>query len=273
MPELPDVEVFRQYIDATSLHKKVIAVDVSSSDVTATTPIHEIKERVTGKAFAKTSRHGKYLFVSLNDGKTRMVIHFGMTGKLAYYKHDEDRPEYTKALFTFANGYHLAYVAPRKLGNLRLVEDVTRFLAAKQLGPDALDSNLTRSAFVELLADRQGMIKSALMDQSLLAGIGNVYSDEILFQARLHPRTPVHALDAACLRHIYDTMHDVLETAIDCGADPARFPEDYITPQRHEAGDCPACGGKLEEVDVAGRSAYFCPACQSLPEKGATVTC
>jgi formamidopyrimidine-DNA glycosylase len=273
MPELPDVEVFRKYIDATSLHKKVVAVSVRSSDVTASTSIHEIEAQVKGRAFAETSRYGKYLLVSLDDEETTMVVHFGMTGDLAYYKHDKDRPAYTKALFTFANGYHLAYIAPRKLGNLRLVKDVARFIAAKQLGPDALDPAFTQDQFIDLLAGRRGMIKSALMDQSLLAGIGNVYSDEILFQVRVHPRTPVHALDTACMKHIFDTMHDVLETAIECGADPDRFPDGYITPRRHEDGDCPACGGKLEEVDVAGRSAYFCPSCQSLPQDGATVTC
>jgi formamidopyrimidine-DNA glycosylase len=103
------------------------------------------------------------------------------------------------------------------------------------------------------------MIKSALMDQSLMAGIGNVYSDEILFQVGLHPRAPVKELGEGEREELYRTVTEVLETAIDRQAKPEEFPAGYLTPHRHDGGKCPQCGGEVQRVKVAGRGAYYCP--------------
>ena len=109
------------------------------------------------------------------------------------------------------------------------------------------------------------MIKSRLMDQHIIAGIGNIYSDEILFQARVHPRTATDELDEEALRTVFDKMKTILKTAIDYDAEPSHFPDDFIIPRRHEDGECPVCGDNVERVKVSGRSAYFCPRCQEEP--------
>jgi formamidopyrimidine-DNA glycosylase len=185
-------------------------------------------------------------------------MHFGMSGHLNYFKDMDDEPEYDQVLFSFENGYHLAYVAPRKLGEIRLLDRVQPFIEEKDLGPDVMAEDFETATLRALFADRRGMVKSALMDQSLMAGIGNVYSDEILFQVGLHPRTKVKALSKKDVERLYDTMQEVLQTAIDRQADPDDYPEGYLTPHRGPDGACPCCGEPLVRVKVAGRSAYVC---------------
>lgn len=261
MPELPDVAVFKRYFDATALHQKIDDVDVRDAQLLANVSRPELTARLKGHAFASTSRHGKYLFAALDDDDV-FVLHFGMTGHLHYYKDPDEEPQYTQCLCTFDNGYHLAYVNMRKLGELRLIQDVAAFIQAKQLGPDVLDDDFDFSAFRERLAGRRGMIKTRLMDQQIMAGVGNVYADEILFQARIHPNTPVDDLDEEALRTLFDKMKTVLKTAIECDAQPSQFPDHFIIPQRHEDGECPACGGDVQRIKISGRSTYFCPRCQ-----------
>jgi formamidopyrimidine-DNA glycosylase len=117
------------------------------------------------------------------------------------------------------------------------------------------------------LSKRRGEIKAALMDQSLLAGIGNVYSDEILFQARLHPKTPAEKLDNKQIDAMYRVMRRVLKTAISKGAGSAelfrRAPRTYLLRHRENGAPCPRCGGKVKATKAAGRTAYYCPKCQS----------
>jgi formamidopyrimidine-DNA glycosylase len=265
MPELPDVEVYRRYLTATCLQREITGVEARTADVVANLSVSELEEGLVGHAFRSTGRHGKYLFAHL-DGAQTLIMHFGMTGKPDYFKEPADEPAYTKVLFTFANDYHLAYVAPRKLGGLRLVKDVDRFVEAKDLGPDVFRDDFSLAQFRQLLAGRRGLIKSALMDQSLMAGIGNVYSDEILFQARVHPRADVQSLSENSVKDIYEAMRWVLKTAIDHEAEPDQFPDSFLIPQRHEGGHCPGCGGDVATVKVSGRTAYYCPQCQEMPD-------
>jgi formamidopyrimidine-DNA glycosylase len=256
MPELPDVEVFKRYLDATSLHQEIEEVDVRSRQVLETST-RRLKRGLEGHCFESTRRHGKNLFAGLDDGQW-LFLHFGMTGDLAYFKHIEDDPEYDRLLLTFTNGYHLAYVSRRKLGELELIESVDDFVDQKDLGPDALN-DLDLDTFKDLADGRRMMVKSFLMDQQTLAGIGNVYSDEILFQAGVHPRTKIDRLDEGTLEQVYDEMQEVLHTAIDCQAEPSQFPDNYLTPHRHSDGKCPLCGELVKRVKVSGRSAYYCP--------------
>jgi len=186
-----------------------------------------------------------------------------MTGRLKYFKGLAQDPEYDQLLIKFTNGCHLAYEAPRKLGEITLVNDVETLLEAKRLGPDGLDSAFDLSAFKKVLAGRWAMVKSALMNQHILSGVGNVYSDEILFQTGLHPRTKVNQLSEETLETLFYTMKDVLRTAVDCQADPEQFPDTYLIPHRRGDGKCPKCGGEIERIKVSERSAYFCPSCQA----------
>lgn len=263
MPELPDVEVLKRYLDSTSLHQKIENVEVESGQVLKSISSHELESELTGHEFASTDRHGKFMFVEIDNDKW-LVLHFGMTGDLKYYKKEDEKPEYGLVEFDFANGYQLAYVMTRKLGEVRLIDDVAEFIDKRDLGPDVMDDDFTFEKFRHILSDRHGMIKSTMMNQSTMAGIGNVYSDEILFQAQVHPKTKVNQMDEDTLREIYDAMYDVLNTAIEKKAKPDKFPGSFITRLRQqEDADCPRCGGTLERIAVSGRNGYYCPQCQN----------
>jgi formamidopyrimidine-DNA glycosylase len=262
MPELPDVEIMRQYLQSTALHETVDDVTIRAPRVVpdADDAAAQLGSDLSGRSLEETRRHGKWLFVYLDgEGGTALGLHFGMTGSLDYFKDPADEPDYARVLFRLANGYHLAYVSPRKLGVVRVVHDVDGFIKRKDLCPDALDPGFDRAAFKGAVEGRRIMAKSVLMDQETLAGIGNVYSDEILFQARIHPRSQIKALEEEAVTGLYDSMRSVLQTAIDNRAEPDRFPDSYIVPHRHADGRCPICGEALKRVQVGSRHGYFCP--------------
>ncbi len=264
MPELPDVEVFKRYLDATSLHKKIESVSVADTDLLESVSPSRLIRRLKGNALRSTRRHGKYLFADTGDA-CWLVLHFGMTGFLRYFKEPEKEPDHARLLLRFSNGYSLAYDCQRKLGKIGLTRAPETLVSEKELGPDALAPELDLEAFEEILSNSRGTVKNALMNQNLLAGLGNVYSDEILFQAGIDPRAKVKGLDQDGLESLFRAMReDVLPTAIDRKADPSRFPARYITPQRRDGGTCPRCGDGLARKKVSGRTAYLCTHCQKI---------
>ncbi|MFW6147635.1 MAG: Fpg/Nei family DNA glycosylase [Thermodesulfobacteriota bacterium] len=259
MPELPDVEVFKQYVDATSLHQKIETVRVLAPAMLTEITDKELKNALEGGEFESTRRHGKYLFITLDRG-SNLVLHFGMTGFLLYFKNTEKGPSHERLLISFSNGYHLAYDCQRKLGQVTLVQSIDTFLEERQLGTDALEFEFP--PFKEGLSSKRSAVKSALMDQKLIAGIGNIYSDEILFQSGIRPQKKASQLDENALRKLFKKMNEVLTTAIESRADPEQFPEDYLIPHRRGERRCPKCGAGIQTKKVAGRTAYFCPRCQ-----------
>jgi len=262
LPELPDIEHFKRYIDSTSLHKPIAEAKVEDSYALKGIDPKKLTNSLAGQHFSETFRHGKYLFLNLSDHHT-LLLHFGMTGYPKYFKNEEKKPDYTRLLLTFDNGYHLAYSCKRKLGEIRLVEDPDTFISDNNMGPDALDPNLDFDAFSKAFEGRRGMIKPALMNQEIIAGIGNEYADEILFQARIHPKTQVPDLEQGDFKSLYNTMQQVLIKAIDCRADKDRFPGHFLLRNREEDAGCPGgCGGTIQTAEVSGRTAYFCADCQ-----------
>jgi len=139
------------------------------------------------------------------------------------------------------------------------IESVVR---KKEIGVDAFDSDLDAARFREIVGKRRGMIKSTLMNQSVIAGIGNIYSDEILFQAGIDPRKKIQDLSDKKLSQIYKSMRRVLKKTVEKKADPESFPRSYIIPRREEGKKCPRCGGTVKKTKVNNRSTYFCPKCQ-----------
>lgn len=260
MPELPDVEVLKRYLDSTALHQQIERVQVNDEIVLPDTTPKKLDNALAGQAFDSTQRHGKHLFVNLDQGDW-LELHFGMTGDLKYYKEEQQEPDFTQVLFQFENDYRLAFIMPRKLGEVRLIDSPERFVQEKDLGPDALD--LGFEPFKALLSGRRGMVKSTLMNQEILSGIGNVYSDEILFQAGIHPRAKVNDLSQQQFEKLYAKLCAVLQTAIDHQAQPDSFPDSYLIPRRSEGEKCPGCGGEVKRIEVSGRSGYYCPNCQS----------
>jgi len=265
MPELPDVEVFRKYMDATSLQQEIDDVEVRDAEriLKETTP-GDLKEGLVGNKFLFTRRHGKHLFAVLTGGLW-IMMHFGMTGFLKYFKKEEEAPGHIRVLYRFTGGYNLAYDCQRKLGQLQLVESPEKYVEETGLGPDVMSNKFDFNKFLKSLENSRAMVKSALMNQDLMAGIGNVYSDEILFEAGVHPRAKARDLPEEKLKDVYSALKEVLQEAVDSEADPENMPSHYLLPYRKEGGECPKCGGEIRKIKVSGRSSYVCPSCQKKP--------
>lgn len=287
MPELPDVERFKTYLDATALHQRIDDVHVENARILDGVSASRLRDVLKGHSLEKSWRHGKYLFVRLDgvekdEGNTGsdtgsnkdhdrpvLAFHFGMTGSLSYFKDLSDAPEHDRLRLDFDNGYHLSFDNQRMLGRVRLIADPEKFIADQKLGPDALAPDLDRKTFESRLAGRRGRLKSVLMNQKLVSGIGNITADEILFQARLHPETPIDSLSEESRKALWREMRNVLKTYVERGAgsgDYSDLPRSYLLHAREEGASCPRCNGKIRKFTTAGRSGYFCPACQPAPE-------
>jgi formamidopyrimidine-DNA glycosylase len=259
MPELPDVENFKRYLDATSLHQRIAHVDVRSAYVLKDVSGRELAQRLKGRCFESSRRHGKHLFVRA-DHQLWLRLHFGMTGSLKYFKREQRTPKHTRVLFVFANAHCLAFEDQRKFGEVGLLKDVDEFLKKRVLGSDALDISL--SQFKEIFGKHRGAVKTILLNQKLIAGIGNIYADEILFRARIHPATQVSALKEETVAKLFRAARDILKKAIEAKADMDLMPKSWLLPHRGKGGKCARCGRELKSATIGGRTAWFCAHCQ-----------
>ena len=264
MPELPDVEIFKRYLDATSLHQRISDVDVRNAYILKDVTARELARGLKGRRFESSRRHGKHLFVRV-DGEVWLRLHFGMTGSLEYFKHDRQAPQHTRVFFVFANNHRLAFDDQRQFGQIGLLKDVDEFLKKRALGPDALQIEL--GEFRKILGKHRGAVKSILMNQQIIAGIGNIYADEILFRVRMHPATEISRLDDKTLAKLFKATCYVLGKAIAAKADTNQMPQSWLLPHRGKGRNCPRCGTRLKSATIGGRTAWFCPHCQKRPFK------
>lgn len=259
MPELPDVEAFRRHLSAGSLQRPIARVEVVDPYLLRDTSRQRLGRALKRTTLVGTRRHGKHLFAETSGGGW-LVLHFGMTGFLRHCAEDAPRPEHTRFVLHFDDGSLLAFADQRKLGFVSYTTDADEFLRARDLGPDAL--RLSYAELRDLLRARRGALKSALMDQSLISGIGNIYSDEILFQARLAPKRGAADLDAGEYRRLHRQLRRVLQLAADRGADPDRLPDSWLLLHREDGAPCPRSNGHVRKFTMSGRGAFHCPACQ-----------
>ncbi len=262
MPELPDVEVYRRRLASGATGKRIDTVHVNAGRLLRDVSGSTLRRHLKGHRLRPARRHGKLLFAAIEGDDRHLVMHFGMTGTLCVFGDHAAVPDHSVLRLDLADGTHLACTSVRKLGRLGLTADVDEYLEDHHQGVDALATDLDLDGFRRLLAGRAGTVKGALMDQSLIAGIGNVYSDEMLFRAGIDPRSPARALDRGATGALFRAMGYVLRKAIDAGADPERMPSSFLLPHRRAGSRCPRCGGRIEKHWVAGRSAFLCRACQ-----------
>ncbi len=261
MPELPEVETFKRYIEAGSLRRPVTRVEVRNRTVLAVDP-EMLQRRAEGAMFLSVRRHGKQLFLELSSGGW-LTWHFGMTGEPVLFD-GENGPRFPRVVFRFPDGA-LAFDDPRMLGRIGWTATIEEFVLLKKLGPDAL--SISKREFVERFGRARGAIKPALMDQHRMAGIGNIYADEVLYQSRLDPRTDATELSTEDLEAMYRNMRRVLRLSIDRGTEFSRFPRTYLLHHRRKGASCPYCGGTVDTLTLGGRTAYYCPACQNGPRE------
>lgn len=271
MPELPEVERRRQYLETASLNQPIAHIDVEDHKL-LTTDYAILSERLRGRSFVGTRRVGKNLFVFTDDSSVIVRMHFGMTGDLEYYHSSLDRPRFARIVFAFDNGFNLGFLCPRKFERVGLVADIDQFLTDKKIGPDGLD--ITPDELNRRVRRRKSPIKPVLLDQATTAGLGNWIVDEVLFQAHIHPKHPANTLTDSELGQLHAAIRLVLETAIRYEATYRNFPTSFLihvrewdrspydTPEEHKL--CPRCQTRIERTEVGGRTTFHCPNCQRL---------
>lgn len=259
MPELPDVQNFVEYLKSTALHKNIDNVEVISQKILKDISTSKIKAKLKNKSFEEVSRYGKNLFAK-TSGDDYLRLHFGMTGNLKYYKGENEDLQHVRFLLHFPDDYKLAYICQRMFGEVSLETGIDDFIDEHNLGPDAMD--ISSEEMKKIIKHTKKAIKNLLMDQGKIAGIGNVYSDEILFQSGLRPDRSASDLDEEEIQKLYKQTKRVLEYAIKHDADPNKFGKSYLLPKRFKDNECPKCGTPIETIKTGGRTTYFCPQCQ-----------
>jgi formamidopyrimidine-DNA glycosylase len=231
--------------------------------------IPEFSKRVTGQTITNLTRRGKYLFFHLLNGE-RLVMHMKMTGSLLI---DPPDRKFARAVFNLDNGAMLVFRDPRKFGVMWLAADESA--VERKLGPEPLDRDFTVKRLEEILRRHKAPVKPVLLDQAIIAGIGNMYADESLFEAKIHPVRPADSLCRAEIERLHKAIGRVLRAAIkNKGASVRNYyrPDGNIGSAHDEfrvahgtGKDCPNCGTPIRRLVVRGRGSYICPKCQPEP--------
>ena len=257
MPELPDVEGFRALLAEHATGHQVERVDVADAGVLRGITARQLDDGLRGNRFARPDRHGKWL-IAHTDGPA-VLLHFGMTGSLQWLDSNAPPDPHDRVVFVTSAG-ELRYRDMRKLQGITLARnrrEEDRVLAG--LGPDALD--VTPQGLDHILKDRRGAIKATLINQQVIAGLGNLLADEILWRARIHPRRPARSLTARERHELHGQMRRVLRASVRAACVPPRA--SWLTgarDQRHP--QCPRCRTPLCRGSIGGRTTVWCPQCQ-----------
>ena len=268
MPELPEVNTYQKYFDAAALGQRITQVDVAddyivkqvgldTGNTTAATRApgllgSRFAERLQGRTFCNSYRRGKYLFAGLDNGHA-VLLHFGMTGDLKLYTDPDERPRHERLAFAFDDGRRLGFDDPRKFAKVRYLEDREAYVAGIGLGTDALEISLAE--FVAQAAGRRTALKAFLLNQTAVAGVGNLYADEICYQTRIHPASRLGALSPKQLRRIHRAMQEILQSACDRDAYYRDYPDDWFW-QWRKLGHVER-RGPVHQGTVGGRTTHW----------------
>jgi len=261
MPELPEVESQLDYLRRTALGRTIRKVSVFEPRIIRNSSAASFKRTLTGRRLVSASRRGKYLIVD-TGGERVLILHFGMGGDLQYYRSHEQKPRFTRIEFVLDNGYRLAFTCPRNICRVMSVRSVSEVPGLRDMGPEPLCSAFTLSVFRKMVeSGAHRPIKALLMDQKRIAGIGNIYADQILFEARIRPVRKTSDLDRAEIGRVHRSIRRVLKKALPTASDDA-LPIHYIYSRDYRGLGCPRCGGRFEKTRVGGRSTRYCRVCQ-----------
>jgi formamidopyrimidine-DNA glycosylase len=259
VPELPDVEGFRRTLQRHAAGRAVRSVEVADRPLLRNTTPQALGRAIAGRRLSRPDRHGKWIVAPVGD--VALLFHFGMTGLLDWAEPGAERHRHDRLVLLFAAG-ELRYRNMRRFGGVWLAHDEDeRREVTGPLGPDAQD--VGRDELERMLTKRRGGVKAALMDQHLIAGLGNLLADEILWRARVHPRASARTLTRPKRDAIYEALRETLRGSIRRGRVPPV--RGWLTGVRDERDPrCPRCGARLRKGTVAGRTACWCPRCQRL---------
>jgi formamidopyrimidine-DNA glycosylase len=274
MPELPEVETVRRGLVALVTGKTIAKVTVQLARIIRTPDDIELfKLMLEGQTIDGVGRRGKYLL--LDVGPYTLVSHLRMEGRYGLYQAEDPVEKHTHVIFHFSDGTELRYKDVRQFGTMDLLPrgDFSALPGLATLGPEPLDETFT----VEVLAAqirkrRSGKIKAVLLDQTCVAGLGNIYVDEVLFQSGVHPETNVRKLTDEKIALLHASIVDVLSRSVELGGSSVKS---YVNGYGQKGGmqhqlrvygmentPCPNCGTEIVKTRVAGRGTHFCPQCQ-----------
>ncbi len=277
MPELPEVEVIRRELERDVVGRKIKNVDVPKMRSIRRHPNKKhFVGLLEGRKIDSLERRGKYLLFGLDDGQT-LIVHLGMSGQLLRAQQSREKvPKHTHVIVTFTQGGQLRFRDPRTFGEMWIVEEdgLEECSEVTDLGVDPIDTPLSWDDFGRQLVEHKTKLKTAMMDQKFLAGLGNIYSDEILFQAGLAHDRKSDTLSTQEVRRLYRALVETLQDAIkyrgstlddDGYVDPSGEPGDYQQYHKvygREGEPCRRCRRPIQRKKTSGRYAYFCEACQ-----------
>ena len=281
MPELPEVEVLARYLRPVICGKTIRAVEVRRAKILKPTPLREFKKTLTGAKFTGLSRRGKYLLFELrskNSGKVEMLLgHLGMTGKMFVAPKKEPLPKHAAVVFDLGR-QNFIYEDTRYFGRMTL--DLS---AVARLGPEPLGEDFQPATFAPALKRSRQAIKVKLLDQSLVAGVGNIYASEALFRARISPKLAANKLTSVQVKKLCGTIRDVLAEAIAGGStvqlnftggksdglfyfgrapETPDFYEERLQVYDRAGKPCASCSRPIKRIVQAARSTFYCPHCQ-----------
>ena len=255
VPELPDVEGWKRYAARYAEGQRVRRVRVPDKQVLRNISPRGLARALSGQRLGHPERYGKWLVIPAKNGQ--LAVHFGMTGALKWTGASRDRARFERLILELDGG-ELAYCSQRKLGGLWWAKNGVSEVAG-DLGPDA--ARIEKAEFCAQLDGVRRTIKATLMDQKLIAGIGNELSDEILWRARVRPGSKVRDLKPQQLNAIYSAVRKVVRRSMKHGRIPTERP--WFKSERGKPHPvCPRCGSSVRTGKVAGRTAYFCPRCR-----------
>lgn len=275
MPELPEVETYVRELAPTLTGRTITAARVFWPRTIAEPLAEEFTARIAGLGFNHFDRRGKYMLLGMSDGST-LIVHLRMTGKLLILPGDSEPQKHTHVWMQLDDGTTLHYNDPRKFGRIWLVPTVEPVLS--KLGPEPLADDFQIDVFAEKLKGRSAAIKALLLDQSIVAGVGNIYADEALFRAGIHPARHGGDLSPNEITRLHSAIRDVLEAGIarrgsTLGASnlqnylrPGGMPGDFQNEFfvfRRTGEPCLICGTPIQRIVIAQRSTHFCPNCQT----------
>jgi formamidopyrimidine-DNA glycosylase len=276
MPELPEVETVARGLRAVLPGRRILGVRLGKTDFIDDPAA--LERDLPGSRIAGVRRFGKFLLLEMespagNGGNFSLQVHLGMTGQIVTCQPEAHVAPHTHVFFMLDDGRELRYTDIRRFGRIRILANGARENVLGELGLDPLDA--TEEEFRLSISARRARIKALLLDQHVLRGIGNIYTDETLWRARIHPARLGAKLKDEELKRLFRTVQAVLKEAIrlrgssvsdyvDSNGEPGEFQLRHRVYQR-EGKNCFRCRTRIRRVIVAGRSSYFCPSCQVAP--------
>ena len=272
MPELPEVETVKETLRNLVLHKRIKNVIVFYPNIIANPALKEFMEEIKGEVICDIQRRGKWLIFELNN--YYLLSHLRMEGKYIIRKNKDEYEKHEHVIFSFDDNTELRYKDTRKFGRMHLVkkEDIKDYKIMQEIGYEPWDSNLTGQYLLEKYKNRKLPIKTALLDQSIIAGIGNIYADEILFLCHINPLKECGKINREEAMNIILYTKKILEKAIESGGTTirsyesgegvhGRFQQELLIHNKAHSL-CPTCSAEIMKTTVGGRGTYYCPICQ-----------